>query len=1008
VSTFAPGWALSAQAIYVDESPTLQATPGIHLRVLPGMAMGLPIAPLTVWRVNFGPIARIAEKLEDVVWTDSEGRRLPQEFELAEPGVATAWLPSVAGSPVIWAGVVTEAEDGTVRLEALVSGLYGSGVVASTTRNPLQVSATGIDRLLLSGEALVKGVWIVRAPPPPERLENWRTLALPIPEGRRYAGISDAWERAEDRVRDGAPRLLGMHDEPGAEEPAACSPTNPEEELERVEFLWRAQVEEMVTALLETEERPQRLRLEPKPLEGPINGSSTLQLPPLAGVLQAALDPGIGRFLGLVDHDGTPPGRPGELVGYYVQGAWTYEIEAPMRRLRSLPEGAPAGLPALPRPAWVEEREIPVVDFWTVAAAVVGTENAPPPAPVVTGAEDLGWTAEPPPSASRRVTLGLANLCPGASVALTRRSGPTGLNRRLSELAGGGPDRAVPIVCGVPAENEVAPGAGAPGKGEVHDSRAPAQASGYLVAQADWFGRWSAWGEGEVGPGIRPPAPIPVLDATFVPPASAGGEGTLEVRCQQPRDIDLAPGTRGLLVLRVRAKVGAGPPQTVDVPGDRGGVPAGDDSPPLIASIPVPGLEPAEKRSLSARACWIDESEQEPGEAGWSPPAGVLASDPRAPLGLELPNALAYASRPDALGRSRVRLKWPAAAPPTEYRIYHSDETTLLRHLAEHDPGQSQTVLKELRQQPAAPDRAATFKRHARLFDRSCFELLTTTPLRRPGGGELSYEHELSGSLAVLAFYRVVPVSELGAEASFADCTLLPRGVPNTPPPGTPSLSAEIDPGDPARVRLAVTVPAGATPPVTVRLRRSRVGGVDPLAMPVIALTTPGSWDPAELFDDGAGPWGGTPRLLPWSTYTWRAEAQGAPEPGSELPGAWSRSSAPVSLRIVPPPPAGVAAGSVTAPPGAEVEVRFSAADPLDGGPPGAYAIELYRRLPAGPATPGVESGTVGSFDPAALRQPDGTYLAHDAAAVPAGTVYLVEVVDPLGRRGPRVEVGKL
>jgi hypothetical protein len=1017
----APNWALSAQAIDVEESPILQARPGIHLRVLPGMALGLPIAPLKVWRFSPGQIGRVARRLDRVAWTGPDGRPLPQEFELADAGTATAWLPTVPGSPVIWAGVVMEAEDEKARLEALVSGLHGAGAVASTTRNPWQVAATGIDRLVLSGEGLVKQVWLVWAPPPPEKLEERPPLALPIPRGRRYEGIPDALAEAERRVLEGAPRRVGLHDQPGAEDPESCREAGEGEELERVEFLWGAQVGEMVTAVVESEVPPRRLRLQPRPLEGPVvPGGATLQLPPLAGTMQAALDPGVGRFLGLATRDEKPPeSEAADLVIYYVQGAWAYEIETAMRPLQALPEIAAPVLPTVARPEWVEAEGIPVVDFWTVAAVVIGTENSPPRAPAVTAAEDLGWTAEPPPAATCRVVLGLDGLCPGAAVALAREPKPTPLNPRLADLPGGGPNRAVPIVCGVPAANDVAPGATGPGQGEVHDRRAPAEGARYRVAQADWFGRWSGWSEGKIGPGIRPPAPIPVLDATFVPPPSPGGEGTLEVRCQQPRDVGLAPGTLPLVALRVRAKVDDGPPRTVEVAADRGGVPEGQDSPPLIATIKVPGLGPAEKRALSARGCWLHDEEEEPGEASWSPPAGALASDPRAPLALQLPNTLFYASRPDALGRSRVRLRWQAERPPTEYRVYHSDETTLLRHLAvlRDNPakfGQSRAdeakaTLQELAQQQGGPDRAAVFQRHNRLLDRSCFELVTARPLRRSGDDEwLSHEHELSGSLAVLAFYRVVPVSALGAEAKFTDCTLLPRGVPNTPAPPAPSLSAEIDPADPARVRLEVSVPAGASAPVALRLRRSRKGGEDPLAMPIVADATPGSWEPAELFDAGAGPWGGPVRFVPWSTYTWRAEVQGGQEPGSEVPGAWGKPSAPVSLRIVPPgPPAAPAPGTAT-PKAIGVSVGFSAPEPLDGGSAGSFAIELYRRLPSGPQMPGAKSGPVGEFDPAAIRQADGSYLAFDPAQPPQGTVYLVQIVDPLGRRGPRTEVATL
>lgn len=1022
----APSWALSAQAIHVAAEPALQARPGVHLRVMPGLELGLPVAPLVLRRFNLGCAAAAGQEAH-VIWTDAEGNQLPTEFDLPENGPVTAWLPAEQGNPVVWAGVELDAHDGEARVEAYVSSLHGPGLLAAISRFPWQVAATGIDRLVVSGVGRVSGVKVFRAQSvPPGRVPPSGSLALPIREGLRYQGPSNAAGLAEARVLAGAPQRLGLHEDFAAADPASCREIAAEAELRRVQFLWDQQLEEMVTALIETPAPPQRLQL-PRSFsgEGLVNASAEARLPALAATMQAALDPGLGRALGLVHHEESEEaGEDGELVLYIVQGAWAIQTELniaaslvppPMLLLQQIAaEGGGGGFsPSLP--PWIVEEGIQVISLWTVAAVVLGAEPEPPRPPAITGAEDLGWVDQPPPAARRRLALGLAGLGPGASVALARTApDPEGLNPKLPDFDPGdqGPRRRLPILCGVPAELGPAPGASDAGQGEVHDPGAPAEASRYRVAQADWFGRWSEWGAGEAPPGVRPRVPIPVLDAGFVPPATDGEPGLLEVRCQQPRDRDLAPGSLPLRWLRLEAKLSpSGSPQLFEVRAEQGGAEPGKAPPPLRAELTVPALGRGERRRLSVRGAWIDSGEADPAGRDWSPPAAALASDPRPPLALELPKQLRYASRPDALGRSRVRLHWPAQAAPTEYRIYHSDETTLLRNLKERHPDRYQGLVNELRARPGAPDRADAFVQRSQFFERECFELLTAPPLRRPDpdpahAEELSYEHELSGSLAVLAFYRVVPVSDLGAEAQFTACTLQSRGVPNAPAPPVPSLGAEIDPDDGTRVRLTVDVPAGATGPVRARLRRSRVGGEDPLAMPVVESVESAQW-PLRLTDAGKGPWGGTARLLPWSTYTWRAEVQGADELGSQVAGAWSPPSAPVSLRIVPPPPGAVGDGSVSAAAAAGAELRFAAPHPLDGGSAGAYAVELYRRLPAGAVAAGVESGAVGSFDPAALRQPDGSYFAADVAPVPAGTAYLVELVDPLGRRGPRVEIGK-
>jgi hypothetical protein len=206
------------------------------------------------------------------------------------------------------------------------------------------------------------------------------------------------------------------------------------------------------------------------------------------------------------------------------------------------------------------------------------------------------------------------------------------------------------------------------------------------------------------------------------------------------------------------------------------------------------------------------------------------------------------------------------------------------------------------------------------------------------------------------------------------------------------------------RVVLTVSVPAGQTAPVALRLRRSRVSGADALSMPVVATATPASW-PAPVTDRGATPWDASQRFAPWSTYTWRAEVQGAPEPGSTLPGLWSGASAPASWKVIPPAPGPVSPGTAVAS-AAGVQLRFTSPNSLDAGGEGSYTLDVYRVTPSGS---GVASAAVGTYAAGAKRQPDGSYLIEDTTpGVPAGTQYLVEVCDPLGRRGPRGVVATL
>lgn len=1002
MSRFAPTWLFSAQAIEAAGDPHLQ--PGVHLRALLGGRLGLPLAPLVVSRMVLGQSVRVGERVR-VVWTDSSGQRLFPPIRLGETGPVTAWLPAAANDPVISAVVEMEAEDKEARVDAVLSGLLGPTVLASATRSPWLVCGTGMDRLVVSGEGRIEGIRVTRAGMVrPRKVKQWQLLALPVEEGVRYRGIADAWAAAEERVLRGAPHLVGLHDDPGASDPGSCSPVEPAEEIDRVGFLWQERLEPVVDLLLNDVSAPQQsLRMPPEALVG-TRTEASFEVPALASLLQAVLDPGVGRLVGLAEHDKDPPREEGYVVLYLIRGAFSLQREVlGRRRLAWLGGGAPddpAEFPLDLPPSTKDPRQGSFADLWTVAGVAIGTESPRPQPPAVVGIEDLGWVPDSSPEDRRHIAIGLSGLGPAAAVALARESpGFAGLNPRLPDLFGSGPDRAVPIVCGILAETGLAPAASGPGQGEVCDRSTPAEGADYRIAQSDWFGRWSDWTFGSASEGARPAVPIPVLEAEFVSPTAAGESGTLEVRCVQPRDDDLPPGGLPLEWLELSAQVDGGGGIGTTVPADRGAAPPGADPVPIVGSIPVPPLLPAEKRWLIVSGAWIDAGGRRSAE---SPPTRAQAADPRAPAALTLPNALAYGSRPDALGRSRVRLEWAGAPPPTRYRVYHSDETTLRERLAGLPGPEADAARAQLAGVDAAPDRAAVFRAHAGLFDRSCFELLTGSPL--PSSGvRMSYEHELSGSLGVLAFYRVVPVSELGAEATFTACTLLPRGVPNTQPPPTPLLTATADATDPLRVQLTISVPEGVTKPVMVRLRRSRVSGADPLGMPVVASTAPAAW-PAVIADSGATPWDASLRFAPWSTYTWRAEVQGSPEPGSALPGAWSRPSAPASVRVLPPPPGAVAPGTVAST-AAGVEVRFQASEPLDGGPYGAYTIDVYRQVPSGSAT---ESGAVGTFPAAAIREPDGTYLVRDAAPVPPGTAYLVELQDPLGRRGSRVEVGTL
>jgi hypothetical protein len=1007
MTRFAPTWALTAAAMDGTHDPHL--APGAHLRVLPSHVLGLPVAPLMVDRHVVGAPR---EPSTNVLWTDGRGEPVSPTIDLASSGPSTAWLPVEPGNPVLYAEVLIKDSDKGVRVDAIVSGTYGDAVVASAVEARYQVCATGMERLLVSGVGEVLGVRVLRlhdVKVVPPREPGW-LLALPVESGARYQGIANPDAAAKDRVHRGSPQLVGMHDEPATPDPASCSPIDGDGEFERVTTVYDARVKSLLDAVLnDTSALPADVMMPSEPMTGVASSvGATMSAPALAGVLQSALDPSMARWLGLVEHDASP-GNPGDLVVYAVRGAWVdYQQPGWAVFFGSLlggpddPQGFPLPLPDLV----VRAEEGGFLDLWTVAAVVVGKQAAPVSSPACTAGVDLGWQQEAaPPSQSRHVALPLAGLVAAAQVALAREA-PTlfGLNPRLPDVLGTGPDRAIAIVPAVLSDIGAAPGT-ATGQGEVHDRAAPATASTYRVAQSDWFGRWSQWAPASVGAGVRPPLPVPLLEATYADPVTPGGPGNAMARCVQPRPGDLAAGGVPLDRLELEFEVRTGVWASVTVPAEA--TLADGSAPILVGTAAVAGLAVAERRRIQVRGRWVDTvgSESDYGVTA------VYAVDPRAPEPLLLPDTLEYATRPDALGRCRVDLAWTATAG-TAYRVFVSDETTLRQRLATlRDAGDAaaQQCLEGLDAADGAPARATIFRNHAALFARTCFELLTPTVLVAAASGPMSYVHEVSGSLQVLMFYKVLPVSvlaagppmELGGETSFETSTLVIRGIPNSAPPPTPGLVVRPDPVRGGRPTLTVEVPAGQTSPVAVRVRRSRVQSADPLAMPVVKTVTPTQW-PAVISDDGPTSWDPGGVLDPWWTYTWVVEVQGAPEPGSAVPGLWSQPSPPASLRLLPEVPAGVTPIAVTPAPGS-VTVSFSHPDRLDGQPVGEYRLALYRVIPGSPP---VASPVRPDVDASTARQADGTYSCIDSPVPPAGTSYVVEVVDPLGRRGPRVVVG--
>lgn len=1054
-----PRWGLAAQAIDGIGDPHLK--PGVHLKIMPSHHLGLPITPYLVYRYVLGPSATLPGTRTDITWIDSHGVTLHAPFDVTADNPVTGYLPIGSGDVCCWIDVDAKATRilppvhpidpvppvvsprrgirprlpvgprlpigpraeilelargrGYLRVDATVATSRGMATVASTLGPDYQLAYTPIQQVTITGTGRVEGVRWLGANSLKPRGEPWRLLALPVSHGHRYAGIPDAAARANERIERGAPVRMGLHDQPDAASPSTAGPATDADELARIVAgqpvlgAWLDQLLNDMSA------EPEDLRSPVSFSPGPMSG--TLQVPCLGALLQASLDPGVGRWLGYGDRDEAPLGAPGDVVVYTIRALFNFDKKhLGVLASQVKPIELAAALRGLGVQLDTSKLEITeeVLDLGIFVCAVIGNPPLHLGAPVIgdaysplaTPPSTVGpeaWLPRTPPDAARELLLPLAQLGPGACVALARRTaaGIAGLNRRTP----GG--RAISLVA------TASPSSTSPGEMSYRDGLAPPEAFFYRAAQADWFGRWSGWREKDAAAGVRPGPPVPTVLATYTQPTipepmpTGPLAGTIRVEVPVPVPGALTPGGHLIQLAEITAGTTT---TTINVanPGD----PQPDEITALIAG---PAIERAGMRVITVVARFRDTAGTVSGD---STPITLVCRDPRPPEEVTLSLTLLYASRPDATGLSRVSVRWTAAAGQAAYRIFYADELRLGSALDKIGTGtdaraaQARTIRAALDAAPDAPSRGAVLTTHRAFFDRGMFEQLTTAPLPSAGTGvAMQFDHAVSGSLRVLSLYRVVAVSVSQVESPFAASGIAVYAVPNTGPPPQPLLSARPDPTAPAgvnRAKLTISVPRGLVKATEYRVRRSTRTAAAPHEM--ITVATGAFVDPAQpparpedpqvmtLVDNGGsvlGPGSGT--LRAWTQYHWIVEVRGDAEDGGGPSAAWSTASAKASLLFVPPAPP-IEPAITGAKVGGDFEVRWTVADALAGGHVGDYKLELYRRKPgehermlaAIAANAPVTAGGRGNDITAAYHYLDTT--------PPTGTTYRVIVRDPAGR----------
>jgi hypothetical protein len=966
---------LGALAMDPGGAPHLDGA-GLYFRVLPHPELALPHTHLRVFRYNLGfPSATLTRT--DIDWRDASGNAVFPPFTVTSGNPVTGYLPETG--LCTWL-TLSLSSLSSLTLDAYAFTPTGRTLILSKSSSPYTVSATPINAIVLTGSVTVNGVrWlaaydVLNAARSANTL-LWRRMALPIPSGTFYQGISNAHTEAVSRLLRTAPLRRGMDESPSASDPAHCPSSTPQDEQARLTPLI-PEINSRLQALVNTS--TPELLTESRPLNGPAGGSASgsLRMETLSLLYQALHDPGIASWVGLFDADRSPPSTTaGHVVAYIIAGTW--RSRHPPIIIESAPSSSAVYSP---------------VRMAVVACATVGRTPNSPPAPTL-GPVRLGpWLPRPVPEAQRQVVVPVGKLIDGGTVSFIRGDGTTFTS--LHRMTGG---RAHPLV-----PNRLTD----PTRGELVDSTAPASAVTYRIAQRDPIGRWSAALSVGASTIARPPPPRPTLRASYEQPELPSPmplgplSGTLRVRVPVPAPGSLAPGAALLQRLELTLD---GVLHTREV---------GTET-ELAFELQGPPIERAGRREVTLVARFVDQSGA---ASASSDPQRLVLRDPRSALTPAVAPGLRYTTRPDATGRARVRLAFTTATGQRAFRLFYTDERRLLHHLGQlvaaagPEAPRAQAALDELATASDVASRAAIFEREVALFSRELFEPVGT-PLDAPSTpGELGLEHELAASLTVLSFYRLVSVSEAQVESPFSEAVLVPVAVLRDESPQRPVLEVSTEArgaGQPLAARVRLRVPRGTFTAAEFRLLRSIEGGQDVHRMVVVAqgpiapAAEPGGVQEVELLDTGTSQLAPAGAFRPFLRYVWRAQVRAAPAPGGGPPGAWSEPSARVATTFVPPlPPEPVTELSVQQQ-ATLAELRFRHPDPLlDGGPMGRYTFEIDRQLP------GAQLERLRTFHadlPAASggRGADGLFRVTDTLVVPAGTRYRVCLRDPMGRTSP-------
>ena len=926
--------------------------PGVHLRWFSAPPLGLPV---DLFQVEVADASNVREfTVEQVSWVNRFGQGLSAPFTLGPGEQAFGLLP--AGEDAV--AVEIQLDPGqSAALTGLGEVATPSGYQASAVMAPNGwLLSPGIQRLRLRGPGRVLGARWVSISRMEDNLTYKPVAQVGLPSGprARYGGTPDFENAAVDRVFRGAPLRLGLHDDPDAPGPASANPADPGREKARVLSLVHPDLEKLLDVLLsDLSDIPIRL-VSNEDLEGGVTGD----MPLLTTLLNALVDPGMARWLGFAELD-----RPNlsSMALYRVTGLYrTDEID------RSLLSAA--------QRAFLPDQDKVTLQAYCLAHP---SPDFTPPLLAVTGAAADGGAWISGGDRLARLSSVRFTLPPGHVDFLALRRGKPGGGgfAGLNDVNDDGFH--LPLAAGQPA------GVLDPRARRLRDGSVPPEAQEYGVAAADVFGRWTEWAPAHLADGVPVPPPAPVVEADYLAtdrnPVDDNPRAG-QVRCSARLPEALAPGTPTITTARFRLSALDG---AVETPLDSQAVPVPTGAPAVAHIFTGPALGRGETRTLVVRLGFL--SGGLPSDEG---AAQLVAADPRPPAPIVIVPDVRYTTRPDAQGRSTVHLSWALGPGHAAYRLYRSSQRSLEPFLASLGPA-GQEALDLVRDPTASHQAVATaIQVHAGVLPKESFELVTRE-LILPVGGECSHSSTLPGRSRMVHLFRLLAVNAAGVEEDWdGPPALVYAAVPESIRLQPPRLEAGQSGG---AIRVSVFALPGQ-PAAAVRVLRSTNPGatLEQMTRVLEAPVPPppgGSGQVVVLVDEGASPFNPAGKLREWSRYIYRAQLQAPSQPG-EPPGVWSDPSAPAGLHFIPPVPP--PAPTITAANRAGDQVTLSWENPelsIRATTLGNHQYRVLRVKSAGGVME--ELATVDSLLPAELTD----------AGAPDAVRYVVETVDPIGRR---------